>query len=244
MQARRWFLLTSLIFAVGLLGNGCGVTTRTEQPDKAQFTQATAPRRQAAVAPAATFAPNYARARDMNGLFQWQRFPLRVFFDTGEAYTLSRERAARAGFDFWSRGTNGVIGYRVVKEARQADVTVRFIPDEYVPGQPGTVGHTEVRILNKRWLVRARMVLAVGRIAFDDLPGLAAHEWGHALGIQGHSDDPDDLMYASTTRYVRPDGTYVPGQRARTVTTRDLNTIRTSYQSLFRTSGRTVPSSE
>ena len=238
MQVRRWFPLAFVIFAAGCLG-GCEAPVTTGQSGKGQSTQAVA-RRQATTAP--TFTPNYVRAPDMNGLFQWRGFPLRVFFDTGEAYTPQRERATRAGFDQWARGTNGVIGYRVVNDPRQADVTVRFIPDEYVPGEPGTVGRTEVSILNKRWLVRARMVLAVGRIAFEDLPGLAAHEWGHALGIQGHSDDKGDLMYASTLRYVRPDGTYVPGQRAQTVTERDLNTIRTAYRTLFR--ARSVPTSE
>lgn len=232
MQVQRGLFLALLILAASSLGSGCGVTARAGQPGRAPLTPAAARRRQAAAAP--SFTPNYANGPDINGLFQWRRFPLRVFFYTDDAYTPDRERDTRAGFDQWARGTSGVLGYRVVNDARQADVTVRFIPNEYVPNEPDTVGRTEVSILNKRRLVKGRMVLAVGRIAPDDLPGLAAHEWGHALGIQGHSDDANDLMYAVTMRYVRPDGSYVPGQRARRVTRRDLNTIKTVYKALFR----------
>jgi hypothetical protein len=235
MQVRGLLSSLALLFAAALWGGGCGVTAQAEQSGKAQFTQAAAPRRRAA-APASTFTPNYAHGPHMDGLFQWRRFPLRVFFDMGDAYTPQRERAARAGFDQWARATNGVLDYQVVGDARRADVIVRFLSDAYVPGEPGTVGSTMVSIRNKREVVRARMALAVGRIAYEDLPGLAAHEWGHALGIQGHSDDPDDLMYRSTTRFVRPDGTYVPGQRVQTVTERDRNTIKAAYKNRFRAS--------
>jgi len=235
MQVRGLFSSLALLFAAALWGGGCGVAARAGQPGKAHITHAGAPPRPAT---APTFTPNYAHAPSLDGLFQWRRFPLRVFFDTGAAaYTPQRERAARDGFDHWSRATNGVLGYRIVNDARQADVTVRFLSGEYLPDELGTVGRTVVIIQNKRRLVRARMVLAVGRIAFEDLPGLAAHEWGHALGIHGHSDDPNDLMYASTTRFVRPDGTYVPGQRVQSVTERDRNTIKTAYKHWFRASG-------
>ncbi len=194
------------------------------------------------------FAPNYAGGPEMKELLQWRRFPLRVFVaPNGTAYTPDRERAARAGFDQWVRGTNGVLGYRLVNTPAQADVTVRFIANDYVkdgvPDEPGVVGRTEIteqRVRGRRRLVRANMVLAVGKTTRGDLVEVAAHEWGHALGINGHSDYPDDLMYGVTMRYVRADGSYLP-RRFRSVTERDLNTIRTSYGRLFREVARSAP---
>ena len=50
----------------------------------------------------------------------------------------------------------------------------------------------------------------------------SAHEFGHLLGIAGHSDDPNDLMYPS----------HAPTQDV-PLSARDINTAKTIYASLF-----------
>lgn len=77
------------------------------------------------------------------------------------------------------------------------------------------------------------MRLATGEATPGDIVSTAAHEFGHALGIQGHSDDPDDLMYPSETRFYSADGERLPAPD-RPVTARDLNTLRACYPLLLK----------
>ncbi len=75
------------------------------------------------------------------------------------------------------------------------------------------------------------MELATGDLSPDELQSTAAHEFGHALGIEGHSDNEDDLMYPSQIR-VFLDDALLPSP-PRSVTKRDLNTLKSGYPALF-----------
>jgi hypothetical protein len=68
-----------------------------------------------------------------------------------------------------------------------------------------------------------------------DIRSVAAHEFGHALGIAGHSQDPSDMMFET---YV----TNVPLK----ITQSDLNTVKTAYCNYFLGRTRTAlpPSDE
>ena len=126
-----------------------------------------------------------------------------------------------------------MLGYRVVSSAREADVTVRFSRGAALPPRGSkTLGLTLVSSYGDH-LRRAQMELATGVSRPEDLSEVAAHEWGHALGINGHSDDPHDLMYSVTTRYIGLGSLFTPPP-PRTVSSRDLNTIKAAYPFLFR----------
>jgi hypothetical protein len=170
---------------------------------------------------------DYADAPDVRGLRRWRRLPVRVYFDNGGAFSPARREAALDGFDEWAEATGGDIGWREVDDERDADVVVRFSPLPYLPPGRGTVGRTGVSV-RRGYLNKARMELATGGVrSLPELTEVAAHEWGHALGIDGHSPDPDDLMYAVTTRVITNDPDYrAPVRRP---TSRDVATIRRAY---------------
>lgn len=180
---------------------------------------------------APVFAPNYAHAPDMVHLLHWERFPIRVYFRTSSAFTEERRKSALAGFAQWVLATGGVVRYEEVAVPAKADLLVQFDRDTWVPRQPGTAGSTSL-YFSKLQIRKAEMELGTGRATPDQLQTTAAHEFGHALGIDGHSDDPDDLMCAVTIRSYSSALMLYP-EPPRGITERDLNTLKTAYGTLF-----------
>ncbi len=178
--------------------------------------------------------PNYARVSRMQGLLHWEHFPLRVAFAPVPDNVQNKDacqQAVLAGFTQWVEATHGLVRYTVVTQPKRADILVSFLSDTTVPGQGAAVGYTSMTFCGMT-LHYAEMQLATGGTAPGDLQAVAAHEFGHALGIDGHSDDPNDIMYPSTLRMSAEDGTPLASPQ-HPVTARDLNTLKVCYLGLF-----------
>ena len=175
-------------------------------------------------------APDYAHAPAMVSLLHWARMPVRVSFVDDNAATPEREQCALAGFELWVQATGGAIHYQLIQDTDRADIAVTFDLEPFVPDHPGAVGHTDLRHAGPL-LARADMTLATAGVSPDELKQTAAHEFGHALGLNGHSDVTADMMFPSTTRVLGPGGTPLPTP-PRLVTARDLNTLWLCYPSL------------
>lgn len=185
-------------------------------------------------APAPAPADSYARGPLMGHLLHWARFPLKVaFVSTEDTAPVSPDfkAAVLAGFSDWVGASRGVIRCTVVDNPTQADLCVRFDPQASVPGQGAAVGYTSMTFAGQT-LRHAAMELAIGDTNPSDLRTVAAHEFGHALGIDGHSPDADDLMYSTTTRILGADGVPV-AQPVHPVTARDLHTLEACYPALL-----------
>ena len=175
------------------------------------------------------FAPNYAANVT---LYHWLVLPVRVYFANDLTVTPQGGSPTRvndlirAGFDRWPAATGGVVGYMVVTDPGQAQITVSTVtvPD---PSGLSETGKTSVTPGAGNGLQSATVQIYVWPdITVTELTqGLlatSAHEFGHALGIGGHSPDPGDVMYAS-----HDPNTDVP------LSARDVNTIKTIYGFLF-----------
>lgn len=159
-----------------------------------------------------SFTPNYAT--NVTHLLTWTSFPIRVYFQRDPNYTTDRENQACTGFNEWVTAVGNAITYQVTTDPSAAQVTVRFTTS--------TDDGETVMSYSGLDMISANITLGVETLGAEDLRCTAAHEMGHALGIQGHSDVAADIMYP--VHYIGTDGT---------VTERDRNTLETCYCGLF-----------
>lgn len=156
-------------------------------------------------------APNYLGK--LGHRLAWRTFPVTVYFLRDKHYSQSREQFARHGFNRWVIATDGIIDFVVTDEPDEADLTVKFEPKT-------DNGYTLTRFLDGR-ISRADIIIGVRRGTQPDVEAVAAHEFGHAMGIDGHSDNKRDLMFP----------VHWSGAPAR-ITDRDLNTLAARYPAL------------
>jgi hypothetical protein len=173
-----------------------------------------------------TYSPNYATAAGT--LQHWEGFPLRVFLGA----TDSRTRALTLrGFNQWVAATNNRVRYEIVNTSGGADISVSF--NQYEPDGKNLGVTTTYYFEGQSTIERAEIVFYY--YPFDSRSdaeevnqSVAAHEFGHALGIGGHSPSRTDLMFPSATGGLEE------------VTTRDLNTLLTAYCNNFPARSNTI----
>ena len=164
------------------------------------------------------FTPNYID--QLNPPLMWKHtsgspFHVTVYFPRDGSYTVSRHSAAVQGFNMWVQALNNRIQFQEITSPSSPDITVTFDPST-------ANGYTLFGRIGDIIQPDIKMTLGFQDVGLSFVQGSAAHEFGHALGINGHSTDPNDLMYVSAA----PDKVF-------NITTRDLNTVKTIYRDLF-----------
>lgn len=166
---------------------------------------------------AQTYQPNFVANADSEfKLLRWPAFPLRVFFLNEAQNTTARRALATQGFDKWVAATNNGATYRVVTQQSQANVTVQFY--DYKGGAGDVLGSTQLSAYDGSDTI-SFAAITIGITGDNRNDGITAtHEFGHALGLKGHSLDADDLMSreGNDTRSGR-------------LTPADVNTLLTAY---------------
>jgi len=203
---RQWLMLGAILASAALL-SGCGGGARTSEQR---------------VCSADTFTPNYVPL--LERLLYWERFPVTVYFERDANYSDYYRTLALQGFDQWVEATGYVVRYRQVDSPDGAQIRVYFKPDT----RNGLTTYTYYPSSGR--LLSAKMEIGVRGNNPIDIRSVAAHEFGHAIGIGGHSQNPDDMMYPSFVSNV-------PLQ----ITPNDLNTAKTAYCNYFIGRTRTAP---
>ncbi|MDR3615676.1 MAG: matrixin family metalloprotease [Candidatus Obscuribacterales bacterium] len=169
-------------------------------------------------------------------VFRYERMPVQVFI---ESQQLEERDACEQAFSLWHEGTDGLISFESVSDKAAARVLIKFVSlpqrTEALSNTASDGGHTLME-----WHFRKRVLPFVGHrrvrvppqivevnmSALDARPtsqrtfvlrNIIEHELGHAIGLLGHSPDPDDLMCAKTDENSK-------------LSPRDLNTVRKLYR--------------
>ncbi len=212
---KNWLALSGLILAANLCVTSILRDVQAPTEGKAYITQAVP----------ASLSKDY----DLNFGDSWQSVrifrllqpldkPLKIYIDT--------HGKAQAGFKpqykdyiveslrLWDEALSGRLKYSYTENRSEADINVEWVPafpDRYVAGLTTyRVGHATIEI-------------KVNGVPEGDIKGNIIHEFGHALGISGHSNQPDDIM-VGMRKWRRDNAPYTPK-----LSSRDVQAIRRLY---------------
>jgi matrixin len=180
----------------------------------------------------------------LNGdAYQWpkEKLPLKVYIDNGDgvpAYRPSMRAILVKCFDKWSEASQGRLAWKQVSDPSQADVTCKWAAELGTINGDVEAGKTQTEVVRHgrgqpEVIDVARLTLLTqmqGRMMPDvEIGKTALHEVGHVWGLQGHSKNPDDIMYYAVNH------TRLPYLSERDINT--LNRLYGDYPATFSTIG-------
>lgn len=160
------------------------------------------------------------------GALVWSRFPVTVYIRSDRPAWVELVRGAIADWDRY-------IPLQEVSETESADIVIaREFPPSGVRFNPETrkleiprarSAITQYEFFVKGDFLNHRMTVKISP-NLSDPSALSAirHEFGHALGIWGHSPTETDVMYFSQTRDIP------------SISPRDVNTLKKVYEQATR----------
>ena len=178
--------------------------------------------------------PNYIdKVPSNNRLIRWEddAFPLKVSISEGEP---EYKDAVRRAFEYWQNATGNFVSFAYIDDADDADIKVNLAGDANT-----NCGENEnclyVAALTSPKIKGNILEYMDMMIHTSDPSGrnystyqiykVALHEIGHALGMMGHSDNPDDIMYASDQHHEND----IFAEHVTALSRRDLNTLNFLY---------------
>jgi tetratricopeptide (TPR) repeat protein len=188
-------------------------------------------------APAENSTPDYLASVSPSGrISRWPAnyLPIRVFVYPGQQvpqYRDSYGQALSKSFYSWFKGSGNRVPFVMVNDPAQASLRITWSadPTQVVEnGQPVESGLTKLSMtasspstadINGANVILLTVDPANGQPFQDDeMEKICLHEIGHALGLNGHSTNNQDVMFFSRSPTVRP-----------SLTPRDTATIQRIY---------------
>lgn len=161
------------------------------------------------------------------GVFKWtkEKMPITVFIGQGSkvpGYSTDFDEAFRSALDEWEMKSNGLVSFKIVDSPDKSDIDITWTDNLPNKALSAEAGNTSI-ICGEQGILKARMILLTidpferGRARGKrQLRNVCLHQIGHALGLNGHSGYPDDIMHS---QIIEQSG----------VSPRDLNTLKMLY---------------
>ncbi|MFS0515350.1 peptidase [Nostoc sp. UIC 10607] len=158
------------------------------------------------------------------GYLVWSQFPIRVYVESPQALS---EKQAQAWINAVLQGVQEWSTYlplTIVEQPKIADITIvrkapplQISPSSNIPRARSAQTTYELYTSNKVLSHRFTILLSPSQTS-EYLIAATRHEFGHALGIWGHSPLQTDALYFSQVRNPSP------------ISPRDINTLKRVYE--------------
>lgn len=173
----------------------------------------------------ATAPPNndnyFANIKLENNYVRWNKFPINVYVSPCNEATIIRN-----AFMQWEKATSNIVSFNFVGNIGGAQITVSTVenlPIEYKKGSEAGLATVNAKnnIIYKAHIDILKTNPQTNEpFEHNTILTTTMHEVGHALGLQGHSPNDNDLMSA------------VNHLSSKKITKRDLNTLKMLYKKL------------
>lgn len=172
-----------------------------------------------------------------NDIVRWdiKTFPLKVYFESKDSVPAYYVEQILKAMEVWTDNTN-FVKFVQTEDEHSANILICFkrTPDNLCTGGvcKYVTAYTEPTIDKDKIL--KRMVMTFYRtnplkklFTPNEVFNTALHELGHTLGIMGHSDNPEDIMYSMLEEPV----SFYPSHSAyQSLSLRDLKTLVLLYR--------------
>lgn len=163
-------------------------------------------------------------------LWNLNEMPLKIFFIDGKTkngFKPDFVAKVKQAFDVWKNASENKLSFKYTYDKKKAHMVVSFEPSlSNNNSSKGFIAGLTKPYPGDEYLKVVTMRFATTRpdgrpITSTDLYNTAVHEIGHSLGIWGHSDNENDIMYP-----VKKE----EGQESQKILSqRDINTIKSLY---------------
>jgi tetratricopeptide (TPR) repeat protein len=150
-----------------------------------------------------------------NGVFRWpeDRLPIKVYLWSAEdargnpgiaGYRREFKDILVGSFSEWTRASGGKVKFQFVDSPREANLECSWAADSSSLKNPAEAGEAQV-YTDAQGIARSKVVLLTRSISpvlpltTRRLRVICLHEIGHALGLAGHTTNPEDIMFFSVS---------------------------------------------
>jgi len=148
---------------------------------------------------------------------RWRSMPINVYIPQQGHISYLMKQA----FQAWENGSHSLVRFKYTPSQSNADIIVEFVDFVTNCSSGSAVGCTEYRTMkghfiksyitigtkeySREWSSSGNLKRTTVQRSDNHIYGVMLHEVGHAIGIDGHSDDTNSVMYShdlNTLQYL------------------------------------------